>query len=676
MQGTLWALKQEIPAAGVNVDIETKKLELGGVLPPPAAEGVEKPVKKEGEEAVEKGRLGVFLSQESGRNAGALCRGGGVIASRQGIAGLPRNFGIEQPIALRWRSNLAMVSLMKKSSTSDSPLPPETDPGAGTSQNLAGQKVEPPRPLKGTDMVGVILGLAFWVFVIGGLVWRYSDTGRAFISQWWWLLGVAAGIGFIVGLVNAAKRWFTGAEAEKRSGFVVFVILPIILGGIGAIVLLSPTKQIVILRSVFLIIVCLFPALIYYLFIATRKISLLNDYFINLGRLGLLKPRGLSEDDREYYVRVLSYIQKFEALYGPIPEKLGDAIMNGGDPLIALAGEQGRASASSGIKTIFTTEAAVPVILATVLMALGWLLALPPTGADVGQLGPEAMFKTGFWSVAFGVNEDPVIYAFLGAYFFSLQMLFRRYVREDLRKSAYVAVTLRIILAVIGTWATVTAFKALGKAETAKAYLPVVGFVIGVFPKIAWQFIQGATKALMRVVKLSAVLPSMENKLPVSDLDGLTVWHESRLEEEDIENIPNMATAEIVDLMISTRFPPDRIIDWVDQAILLTHLGPEQKDGAKAEPSSRRHLLRMQGIRTATSLIDAVEKSKARPDAAEVEKIMSASSKSHVQSLLDAIATASNLELICAWRRRTLQTHAAPVPAPSAPSTVILRTDA
>ena len=47
MQGVLWSLKHEIPPAGVNVDIETKKLELDGVLPPPAAEGVEKPAKKE-----------------------------------------------------------------------------------------------------------------------------------------------------------------------------------------------------------------------------------------------------------------------------------------------------------------------------------------------------------------------------------------------------------------------------------------------------------------------------------------------------------------------------------------------------------------------------------------------------------------------------------------------------
>lgn len=46
VQGVLWSLKQPIPEKGVNVDIDSKKLELNGVLPPPAAPDVEKKKKK------------------------------------------------------------------------------------------------------------------------------------------------------------------------------------------------------------------------------------------------------------------------------------------------------------------------------------------------------------------------------------------------------------------------------------------------------------------------------------------------------------------------------------------------------------------------------------------------------------------------------------------------------
>jgi type 1 glutamine amidotransferase len=50
VQGVLWSLKLPIPDGGVNVDIDSKKLELNGVLPPPAgpnAEPKKKSVKKE-----------------------------------------------------------------------------------------------------------------------------------------------------------------------------------------------------------------------------------------------------------------------------------------------------------------------------------------------------------------------------------------------------------------------------------------------------------------------------------------------------------------------------------------------------------------------------------------------------------------------------------------------------
>ncbi len=42
VQGVLWSLKLPIPAGGVNVDIDSTKLELNGVLPPPAGPGSEK----------------------------------------------------------------------------------------------------------------------------------------------------------------------------------------------------------------------------------------------------------------------------------------------------------------------------------------------------------------------------------------------------------------------------------------------------------------------------------------------------------------------------------------------------------------------------------------------------------------------------------------------------------
>ena len=46
VQGVLWSLKLPVPADGVNVDIDSQKLALDGVLPPPAGPGAAKKNKK------------------------------------------------------------------------------------------------------------------------------------------------------------------------------------------------------------------------------------------------------------------------------------------------------------------------------------------------------------------------------------------------------------------------------------------------------------------------------------------------------------------------------------------------------------------------------------------------------------------------------------------------------
>jgi hypothetical protein len=140
----------------------------------------------------------------------------------------------------------------------------------------------------------------------------------------------------------------------------------------------------------------------------------------------------------------------------------------------------------------------------------------------------------------------------------------------------------------------------------------------------------------------------LTTQLSLSDLDGLTVWHEARLEEEDIENIPNMATADVVDLMLYTRLPPDRIIDWVDQAILYTHLGP----GPESDPANTtlRRPLRAHGIRTATSLIEVYRRSHARGDQAAFKALLPGKGCSPMCSLVEALETNPNLELISTWR--------------------------
>jgi hypothetical protein len=303
------------------------------------------------------------------------------------------------------------------------------------------------------------------------------------------------------------------------------------------------------------------------------------------------------------------------------------------------------------------------VVVATLLIGLGWLLVLPPWPMD-GITRNAVLKPTG----------DVALFAFLGAYFYALQMLYRRFIRRDLRANAYVSISERIILAVVGVWAVLQVFAGIPGSffvsSDVHASLFVVGFVVGAFPPIAWQILQAVFR---RVVKAEVLVPSLNSLMPLRELDGLTVWHEARLEEEDVENVQNMSTADLVDLMLHTRYPPDRIIDWVDQALLYTQLGRQNTPSKDGDHNPIKQL-QNHGIRTASSLIVAYRESKqrGREEGCKFECILGEQGQSlpRLPSIIDALSTNPNLELVQRWNgtrstsERLPQTfHAASEPA-------------
>jgi hypothetical protein len=142
----------------------------------------------------------------------------------------------------------------------------------------------------------------------------------------------------------------------------------------------------------------------------------------------------------------------------------------------------------------------VPVSITVALLAIGWSITLPPI-----ERMPD---NRSAWVVSLEANATPVTFAFLGAYFFSIQMLFRRYVRSDLRGSAYVAVVMRIILALIGVWVLQKIAESAAWPQLSESQLLMVGFAVGVFPVVVWQVI----RSLMASV-FAFALPSLGQSL-------------------------------------------------------------------------------------------------------------------------------------------------------------------
>jgi hypothetical protein len=210
--------------------------------------------------------------------------------------------------------------------------------------------------------------------------------------------------------------------------------------------------------------------------------------------------------------------------------------------------------------------------------------------------------------------------------------------RRDLGANAYNAISLRIVLAVIGIWVALRCFQVLGsELEEQSPVILVVSFAIGAFPLIVWQLIRASVK---KFPPFQAALPSLNASQPLDAIDGMTIWHQYRFEEEDVENVPNLATVDIVDLMLSVKMSPHRLVDWIDQAILLMYLEPNYEN---KELSQLRKKLKQYGIRTATGLQLASRAASALP-------FLEGEDGNRCRSVVAAMCDCPNFILVRNWR--------------------------
>jgi hypothetical protein len=217
-------------------------------------------------------------------------------------------------------------------------------------------------------------------------------------------------------------------------------------------------------------------------------------------------------------------------------------------------------------------------------------------------------------------------------------MLVRRFYQSDLRPSAYASAVLRIVLVLL---IVVVVHQVIGgTGATANHAELAVAFVIGFFPLVGLQLLQRVTSKVLGVI-----VPPITSEYPLDQLDGLNLWYEARLTEEGVEDMQNLTTMNLVDVILHTRVPPGRLIDWTDQAFLLIHLDKTdrgelndlrqklrqqrqgQQDAAAADPepcaefgAAARLNLRRVGIRTATDLLKAFSKEAEQPHGSMPER--------------------------------------------------------
>jgi hypothetical protein len=315
------------------------------------------------------------------------------------------------------------------------------------------------------------------------------------------------------------------------------------------------------------------PGWLYLRFVHVKAAQVLSDYVLALHRLGVDKPEFLPEPPRAsifydrwydqggpcYRSHSTIYMAKFEAQYG----------------------RASRTGASRPSAKRSCLGALLPVAVVGLICSVGWASILL-----------DESFLTGL-SVASPANV--IRFGFLGAYSFVIQMLVRRYLQQDLRPSTYVSATVRFILVFI------LAFVIASVSPSAPVAVQfAVAFIVGFFPIVGMQWLRNfVTVALRRVV------PTLQSAYPLADLDGLNVWYEAQLLEVGVEDMQNLVTANVVDILLTTRVPIGRLVDWIDQAALVIRLPSSSEETPKDrdDRSDINHAaLRRVGIRSATDL--------------------------------------------------------------------------
>jgi hypothetical protein len=448
-------------------------------------------------------------------------------------------------------------------------------------------------------------------------------------------LAAVAAIAIIL-ILGKTKRRF------KVIGNGIIIVLMVIAAQMCTIVVAFDT-QAQIFKGFVILYFSLLPPWLYLQFISTKGRTLWDEYVLNLFRLeiddyaNLPEPPKRSSFHSEWLEACRAnkcdegnapeleesiYRKKFEGMFGKAPKNDSDDF------------------------SVFRGENLLPVVIATMIIMTGWIFVVKPETIFNISLLPEAFQSSG----SPRIPSETFRFGFLGAYFYVLQMLVRRYFQNDLKTSAYVNATMRIIVVVLLIWVL---DMWLGE-NASPGQRSVIAFVVGVFPQVGWQALQALIK-----LPLKLVVPSLRQQYPLSDLDGLNTWYESRLLEEGIEDMQNLATANLVDVMLNTRIPIERLVDWVDQSLLYLHL-PIPADNNDKKPTES-DVLRRYGVRTATDFEDVFSATgafeRASAGAREIfikqfERVLNADDKepSVVLSIRATLKNEPNLHHVRQWK--------------------------
>jgi hypothetical protein len=410
------------------------------------------------------------------------------------------------------------------------------------------------------------------------------------LSSWWWQrigagLGICLGLAFLLLLTRPSRRQ-TGRQVRRWTWYNATMVAVLAVGLLmpAAVLYLATdlhevisiwpggfridtSKPLVLIgrfmQLTFIAIATLLPSLMYFQFDAERLGTLRDRWIQNVFRLD---PTVATTQD--VYAK---YGKQLEEAYGAV--------------------DDGRGRLTRGRRS--------PIILTTLILAFGWLLIMLKGGDHI-----EADKVLSFITLL-DPDQSIITFAFLGAYFFALQLVWQGYVRTDLRPKTYTTIAVRVLVVVILAWLINATTDVAQSPEPLYLLAFAAGFVPDRVLHLIWE----------KALPLLGNVLNQNRQQQLTELEGIDLYERTRLWEEGITSVEALAHHDLLDLFFKTRIPAPRLVDWVDQAILVMYLSsdaPGTVSGAGRHGGSAtlpcgpdlRSALRVLGVRTASDLVD------------------------------------------------------------------------
>lgn len=304
--------------------------------------------------------------------------------------------------------------------------------------------------------------------------------------------------------------------------------------------------------------------------------SLLRDPAIEgANRARTLDPSWLrSTINRELFTSSLTYQKAFE-----MTEQLE---RSGRAPTEREIQEINRLADSEILnrQTFHSREYLIPLLILTALTLVGWYFTIFADGTN----GLVRFIEQGGGSLPLNnllAQFTPFTMVFAGAWLFMIIMLTYRWVSNDLYPGSYFYASMRLVYGLLVGMVFLTVFRNYPD-ETAWFWL-LLAFFVGTAPvefvDAIWRWMKDTGNWVadsIRTQRASEILkyfnrPEWASRQPLTVLEDLTVWDDVRFNQEGIQNVHALATADLARLAMRTPYDAQTLVDWVDQAVLRIH---------------------------------------------------------------------------------------------------------